>query len=90
MWKGSCVKTTVVAGNPKPGSRTLDAATLLATELTGSAPDHVVDVVTLGPGLLGWGDGAVKAAVDTVAASDLGGWSPGRTDRSPCRVRARC
>ncbi|MGI1849737.1 NADPH-dependent FMN reductase [Rhodococcus ruber] len=65
------MKTTVVAGNPKPGSRTLDAATLLATELTGSAPDHVVDVITLGPGLLGWGDDAVKAAVDTVAASDL-------------------
>jgi len=65
------MKVTVVAGNPKPGSRTLDAATVLATALTGEAPDHVVDVVTLGPGLLGWGDDAVKEAVETVASSDL-------------------
>ncbi|MDS1112967.1 NAD(P)H-dependent oxidoreductase [Gordonia westfalica] len=63
--------TTVVAGNPKPGSRTLDAANRLAESLTGSAPDHVVDVIELGPGLLGWGDEKVKAAVETVAASDL-------------------
>lgn len=65
------MKVTVVAGNPKPGSRTLDAATVLATALTGEASDHVVDVVTLGPGLLGWGDDAVKEAVETVASSDL-------------------
>ncbi len=63
--------TTVVAGNPKPGSRTLDAATRLAEALTGSAPDHVVDVIELGAGLLGWGDEKVTAAVDTVASSDL-------------------
>ncbi|MHA3703271.1 NADPH-dependent FMN reductase [Jatrophihabitans sp. YIM 134969] len=62
---------TVVAGNPKPGSRTLAAATLLARLLTDREPDHVVDVVTLGPSLLGWGDDGVKAAVATVAASDL-------------------
>ncbi|MGW9267371.1 NADPH-dependent FMN reductase [Gordonia terrae] len=63
--------TTVVAGNPKPGSRTLDAARLLATALTGTEPDHVVDVIELGSGLLGWGDAAVQAAVETVASSDL-------------------
>ncbi|MGN6407953.1 MAG: NADPH-dependent FMN reductase [Curtobacterium sp.] len=63
--------TTVVAGNPKPGSHTLEAATILAERLTGSAPDHVVDVITLGPGILGWGDQSVQAAVATVAASDL-------------------
>ena len=55
--------TTVVAGNPKPGSRTLDAARQLARALTGTDPDHVVDVIELGPGLLGWGDAAVQAAV---------------------------
>lgn len=65
------MKTTVVAGNPKPGSRTLDAATLLARTLTGSEPDAVVDVVTLGAGLLGWGDEGVSAAVESVASSDL-------------------
>ncbi|WP_066913320.1 NADPH-dependent FMN reductase [Millisia brevis] len=62
---------TVVAGNPKAGSRTLEAAGLVAERLTGAAPDHVVDVVTLGPGLLGWGDPAVAEAVATVAGSDL-------------------
>ncbi|MGG7308385.1 NADPH-dependent FMN reductase [Curtobacterium sp. AB451] len=63
--------TTVVAGNPKPASRTLDAATVVLERLTGRAPDHVVDVIDLGPGLLGWGDDGVAEAVRTVAASDL-------------------
>lgn len=63
--------TTVVAGNPKPDSRTLSAAVLLAELITGAAPDHVIDVITLGPGLLGWGDKDVAEAVATVKASDL-------------------
>lgn len=62
---------TVVAGNPKPESRTLEAATLLAAELTGAPADGKVDVITLGAGLLGWGDDAVKAAVDKVSSSDI-------------------
>ena len=62
---------TVVAGNPKPASRTLEAARHVAESLTGRAPDSEVDVVTLGPSLLGWGDDTVKAAVDLVAGSDL-------------------
>lgn len=65
------MKLTVVAGNPKPGSRTLDAASTLAQALTGSEPDVVVDVIALGSGLLGWGDDAVKAAVESVSSSDL-------------------
>lgn len=65
------MSVAVVVGNPKPASRTLGAATLLARLLTGAEPDHVVDVVTLGPSLLGWGDEGVQAAVATVAASDL-------------------
>ena len=64
------MKITVVAGNPKPESRTLDAAQVLATALTGE-PGGTVDVITLGAGLLGWGDAAVQAAVDTVSSSDL-------------------
>ncbi|MFE0750569.1 NADPH-dependent FMN reductase [Gordonia sp. NPDC058843] len=62
---------SVVAGNPKPASRTLTAAGLLATSLTGSAPDHVIDVVELGAGLLNWSNASVSHAVDTVAGSDL-------------------
>ena len=61
----------VVAGNPKPGSRTLDAGTRLAAALTGREPDRVVDVVTLGAGLLGWGDERVAEAVAAVSAADL-------------------
>ncbi|SDI80716.1 FMN reductase [Frankineae bacterium MT45] len=64
------MKVAVVAGNPKPNSRTLAAATLVAERLTGRAPETVVDVVTLGPGLLGWGDPAVTAAVESVRQSD--------------------
>jgi len=62
---------TVVVGNPKPASRTLDAATLVAERLTGSPPDVVIDVVDLGAGLLGWGDAAVAEAVEQVKASDI-------------------
>jgi FMN reductase len=65
------MKVTVVAGNPKSGSKTLDAASMMARALTGSEPDVVVDVITLGSGLLGWGDDAVKAAVQSVSSSDL-------------------
>jgi FMN reductase len=63
--------TTVVVGNPKPASRTLEAGRLLAEALTGGPADHVIDVVDLGPGLLGWGDAAVAAAVRTVQESSL-------------------
>jgi FMN reductase len=65
------VITTVVAGNPKPLSRTLAAGVKLAELITGEEPDHVIDVIALGPGLLGWGDAAVSDAVATVKASDL-------------------
>jgi len=65
------VTTTVVVGTPKPASRTLNAGKLLAEALTGGPVDHVIDVVELGPGLLGWGDEAVAAAVKTVQESSL-------------------
>ena len=65
------MRTAVVVGNPKPRSRTLDAATLLAQTLSGSPPDVVVDVVTLGAGLLTWDDRNVLDAVHRVAAADL-------------------
>jgi FMN reductase len=60
----------VVVGNPKPLSRTWDAAHRLAEGL-GAPARTAIDVVDLGPGLLGWGDPAVKAAVEQVAASDI-------------------
>ncbi|MET0447906.1 MAG: NAD(P)H-dependent oxidoreductase [Aeromicrobium sp.] len=61
---------TVVVGNPKPRSRTWDAAHRLAEGL-GSPAQTAIDVVDLGPGLLGWGDPQVSEAVERVAASDV-------------------
>jgi len=65
------VHIAVVTGNPKPASRTLDAAVHLATRIAGEPPTTVVDVVDLGPGLLGWGDPTVKAAVAAVQEADV-------------------
>lgn len=62
---------TVVVGNPKPASRTLTAATLVARGLRPEAEPTVIDLVSFGAGLLNWGDPAVAAAVDTVAASEV-------------------
>lgn len=63
--------SVVVVGNPKPNSRTRRAAELLAERLTGAPPQAVIDVIDLGAGLLGWGDAAVAAAVETVRSADL-------------------
>lgn len=65
------MNVTVVAGNPKPGSRTLNAAVLLSRLIIGREPDNVIDVTSLGAGLLGWGDDTVATAAETVASSDL-------------------
>jgi FMN reductase len=61
----------VVTGNPKPASRTLSAAVRVASALGGGPPEVVVDVVELGPGLLGWGDPTVTAAVESVQKADV-------------------
>ncbi|WP_122819243.1 NADPH-dependent FMN reductase [Nocardioides pantholopis] len=61
----------VVVGNPKPGSRTLAAATYVARELVGAEPGLVVDLATLGPAVLDWSDAGVGALVAEVGAADL-------------------
>jgi FMN reductase len=59
---------TVVCGNPRPRSRTLEAATLIATRLRdGATPDLVIDLVDVGPRLLEFG--AVADLVAAVCAS---------------------
>ncbi|MFD0360916.1 NADPH-dependent FMN reductase [Nocardia sp. GCM10030253] len=62
---------TVVVGNPKPASRTSTAATLVAKGLRPDVEPAVIDLVSFGAGLLSWGDPAVAAAVQAVAASEL-------------------
>lgn len=64
-------RVAVVVGNPKPASRTLAAATLLAHELTGRAPDLVVDLATLGAELLDWSSATVLDLVAAVGEADL-------------------
>jgi FMN reductase len=63
--------SVVVVGNPKPNSRTRAAAELVATQLTGAPPKHVIDVIDLGAGLLGWGDPKVAEAKAIVTSADL-------------------
>jgi FMN reductase len=63
--------SVVIVGNPKPMSRTRAAAELVATELSGSAPEHVIDVIDLGSSLLGWGDPKVAEAKEIVKSADF-------------------
>ena len=65
------IRTAVVVGNPKSGSRTLAAATTVLRRLTDSEPDLVIDLATLGTALLDWRDAGVAALVDEVGAADL-------------------
>ena len=44
---------------------------MVAELISGEAPKVVVDVIDLGPGLLGWGDPTVTAAVAAVQSSDI-------------------
>jgi FMN reductase len=63
------MNVAVVAGNPKPDSRTLEAATRVATRLGDEPPSVVIDVVKLGAGLIGWGDPGVAEAVAKIQAA---------------------
>ena len=63
--------TVIVVGNPKLGSRTRQAAELLAARLTGAPASAVIEVADLGPGLLTWGDPMVAAAKETVKLASL-------------------
>lgn len=68
---GTPINVVVVAGNPKPASRTLAATQRMATVVKGLDADQSIDVITLGDGLLGWGDPVVATAVNSVAKADL-------------------
>lgn len=65
------MRTAVVVGNPKLGSRTRQAAEMVAERLTGAPPATVVELSELGAALLGWGDPAVDAAKAAVADAEL-------------------
>ena len=65
------MSTLALVGNPKPNSRTRQAAELVVERLTDAPADRVIDVVDLGPGLLQWGDPAVEEAVAAVRAAEV-------------------
>jgi FMN reductase len=65
------LRAGIVVGNPKPASRTFQAAARLAEQLTGRAPDPAVDLAAFGSGLLDWSDAEVSAAVEAVRGLDL-------------------
>jgi FMN reductase len=65
------MSTTVLVGNPKPRSRTFEAANLVAERLTGTPPDLQLDLTDFGGRLLDWTDAAVNDAIAAVRASDL-------------------
>lgn len=63
------VTAAIIVGNPKTGSRTRDAAELLAAELGAEA--GVLEVAELGPGLLDPGTQGVTEAVAWAQQADL-------------------
>lgn len=65
------MRVTVVVGNPKPRSRTYEAARLVARELVGREPDAAFDLAEFGPRLLDWSDADVADAVASTQNSDL-------------------
>src|SRR5262245_60184348 len=65
------MRVAVVCGNPKPKSRTLEAAVFVAHRLTGAEPDVVLDLINLGEHLLGWGDDVSAKAVADVQACQV-------------------
>jgi FMN reductase len=65
------MSTAVVVGNPKPRSRTYQAANLVVELLTGRAPDLSIDLADFGPLLLDWKDPDTAQAVADLSAVDL-------------------
>ena len=65
------MNVAVVVGNPKPLSRTYQAATAVAAALAGQPPDLIVDLADLGAALLDWSDPRVSDLIVQLQRSDL-------------------
>lgn len=61
----------MLVGNPKPRSRTYEAAHIVAERLAGRRPDLSIDLTELGAALLDWSDAKVAELVAAVQASAL-------------------
>jgi len=67
---GVRVNVVVVVGNPKPRSRTFEAAHLVAEKLTGQPVNLSIDLTDLGAALVDWSDAGVADLVNAVKSSD--------------------
>ena len=56
------MSTLTIVGNPKPKSRTFEAARMVIEQVTGSSPDLELDLTEFGAGLLDWSSREVAAA----------------------------
>jgi FMN reductase len=65
------LRAGVVVGNPKPASRTFQAAVYVAEQLTGVTPGLAIDLAAFGSGLLDFSDTEVGDAVQAVRGLDL-------------------
>jgi FMN reductase len=65
------MSVVTVVGNPKPKSRTYDAAQVVVERLTGRGPDLSIDLADLGAGLLDWSDPDTAVAVEQVKEAAL-------------------
>ena len=65
------MSVAVVVGNPKPRSRTFQAAHIIAERLAGRPADLSIDLTDLGPALLDWADQGVAELVAAVQSADL-------------------
>jgi FMN reductase len=65
------MSVTVLVGNPKPRSRTYEAAHIVAERLAGRKADLTIDLTDLGAALLDWSDTTVAELVSAVQHTDL-------------------
>ncbi len=65
------MSVSVVVGNPKPRSRTWQAAHLVAEKIAGRPADLSVDLADFGAALLDWAEDTVAETIKAVVASDL-------------------
>ena len=67
------MKITVVVGNPKPRSRTWDAAHRIAFGIAGNAGAEITsfDLADFGAKLLDWSDADVETAVEQLRQADV-------------------
>jgi FMN reductase len=64
------MQIVVVVGNPKPQSRTLQAATHLVRQIDGE-PSLIIDLATIGTKLLEFGQEDISRLIEAVQRADL-------------------